>query len=663
MFERNMALLSQWQPAVSQRVMATPMSDETVLFRKDDDSDVNLAFKGEALHNIDNPRLEAAEIFEGTVPDDQRSEQSLVFLFGLGLGYLLRYAFLNCKGNIIVYEPFPEVLRMTLEAVDFTQELSSNRVRIITQYEDLEEAVRKTFLNGDAVHYLTLPSYEKAMPNQAQQMLQGLQDVLTASAMNQQTVLQHMHEFTQNALKNLPHILKYPDVGLIQNTLQGKPGVLVSAGPSLDVPGVLDTLKAIRDHVVVVCIGQAAKALDKAGIVPDFVVIVETKDVTSQLQDVSFCKDVTLVTQPQAHAKVFQLPTRQKLMSFNEGHQITHWLSKISTKPLLAHDQQGTVSITALLLLLDLGCNPIFLLGQDLACPDGKMYAQNSVYQNCRFILLEGKQKLVFMDNKETFFGVEGYLDDQEHWHKRYRFDFGGPIAKTKGWNGEEILSQRSYNSFRVSFEAMVTKFPNTTFVNCSEGGAFIHGYEHMPFSQAVQAYAVNQYNTRAELAEILASRYAEEPVDGTKFKRVFELYQRDRAELEELAQALEAGMNLGQKILSELATRKALTHSIQGLIRKLDQCNLVMTRVTKNNMLLNDYICNDLMLFEQMYGRRMNRPQEEFRSEAEEMLENIESNMFLFQAIENGRQRLIQVLDESFRNFPRNGSPQVVPV
>ncbi len=639
--DKNLKALKPLQPEIVKLIEATPISEKVCLFKGHFD-DVNIAYEEIALHRINDPGGEALETFEQGVPEDQRTEQSLIFMYGLGLGYLLRRSYVSSQSTLIIYEPYPEVLRQTLELVDLSEEIASKRVWFVTSPDQLLNALSRWYIVGDPFNFLALPSYREKEPEILLEVLDELNISMSLCITTQSTDISQQAIFTQNALNNLGTILRYPDAGSLKNTCPQKHGVVVSAGPSLDQPGVLDTLKAQRDKLIICAVGQAAKALDKAGITPDFVCMLESKDITLQLKDVSFTPDVNLLVLPQANPKILALPTRRKFVAYTSNQPFIRWVSHATGQDMEPYDHDGTVSLTALQHLIKLGCNPIFLVGQDLACPDGKMYAQNSVYANCRFILGKGGQKVVQWDNKDDFFGVDGFMDSEADWHK-FQFKFGGPVTRAKDWYGNTILSQRTYDVFRRCFERVPDQYPDLTLVNCSVGGSFIKGFEHLPFDEALTKYPPADPQAAASLEAYIQTHYQELSADHDIFQKVQAQFAQDKDMLMSLKKLLPECIEEMTRVIRELSQKRVLTHSLEARVRKLDQKNAETLTRLRQQVLINDYIQHALLRYTQKNKRRTEQPAGAV--DWQKVMSALEDTLFLYEAALDGTHSLLDAI------------------
>ncbi len=653
MFEKNLSALRETHPRLAQKLQEMELSPNVSLFMGPH-NDINIAYNGIALHDIDDPMGEALKIFEEQVPEEGRSYDCNLFMFGIGLGYLLRRAYVNTKGQILVFEPYLDVLRLTLEAVDFSEELRSERVRIITEVENIIGNFQNAYLLGDKFKTLPLPSYRTLEPQLLLQVLDELRSSIFTTIIGQNTVLYALEQFTRSSINNLPNLLKYPDASFLHGKFKGMPGVVVSAGPSLDRPGVLDALKANREHLIIACVGQAARALDKAGIIPDFVSFVEVKNVSPQINGVSFMDKVNLTLLPQVHGSIYDVQAKRKLITYNMRDPMTEWLSRVLKQNLYGYNHQGTVSVTALIHLMLLGCDPVFLLGQDLAYPEGKMYSDNSVYQGCRFTINENGEKIVEMANASEFYGKEGFFKDDADWQTFKRRHFEKLMVETKGWHGETLFTTPAYDGFRKVFEQIQMKQPEHNLVNCSEGGALINGMEHLPFVEALEKYNVKQFQGPQLLESLLSEQYTEREFFSEAYQNVYDSYQKDHEDLLKLESLLVEAKSELKRAKDELSKKKTITGSLKSRMKKLAQYDTDFKALTRSNMLINCYIKKDLMEYTKLYERKLRFEKNEVAAgDVDALTDNFEMTEKLYNAIEKGAKALRETLEPVFESFP----------
>ena len=122
------------------------------------------------------------------------------------------------------------------------------------------------------------------------------------------------------------------------------------------------------------------------------------------------------------------------------------------------------------------------LIGQDLAFTRGRRYAEGSLYADLG--VEQEEDGSVFFTNlkvKGDLFGRE--TPDRE---------LAPGILRVEGWDGDGVLTDRSYASFREEYRAVGETLASegVRVFNCTEGGARIPGLDHQTFASLLREFA-----------------------------------------------------------------------------------------------------------------------------------------------------------------------------
>jgi hypothetical protein len=646
-FQRNLEALETSQPELAARLRQQPLEPDAQLFVVDGESDfshrLNIAWQGAPLHALEDPHGEAKAIFEANVPEGARDHQTVIFQYGCGLGYLLQRSYVDSDAVLVVYEPYLPVLRQTLDVVDFSDLFRSSRVILATEFMDILTSIGESYIVGDRLFMLELPAYKELDPKGYLEVLTELRGVVVQSRINQNTHVARMEKFTRMSINNLPLFLQYPTPQFLHRQFEGQPGVIVSAGPSLDKPGVLEALREQQEHLIIAAVGQAARALDKAGIIPDFICQIECADVSHQLADVSYLDKTNLILLPQSHAKSYAAPAKRKLIAFPNQDPLTEWVAAGLEEDIFGYSHQGTVSISCLVLLRLLGCNPIYILGQDLAFPDGQMYAKDSIYRGAKLeVDSHGKRQIAWgEDVLATLRGCEGIYESEEQFQRRNRA-IAQTLVEVKGWEGETLWAPADYAAYGKVFESirMVTE-EAIDLVNCSEGGRYLRGYRHQRFVEAMAEQNMSVYRPKEKLEALFEAHYREQPSDGPRFQRIASRYTRDKVGLLKIHELTVVNLEIAQKLQAELERKSVLTDSARSYLKQLIRRDDEIQALCAENTLINNYIRRELFCFVQEYGRKL-RPvnddvAKELQGDAEALKENNQAAILIYKSILKG--------------------------
>ena len=113
-FSKNISALMQKNSELAQKLLVYIPTEVPQLIHEN--NTYNFLYKGQFIHNKDNPLGEALEIFSRA----ENSPVSIHLIYGLGLGYLFQVASERSKGTVILYEPDLNILWFAFTLVDFS---------------------------------------------------------------------------------------------------------------------------------------------------------------------------------------------------------------------------------------------------------------------------------------------------------------------------------------------------------------------------------------------------------------------------------------------------------------------------------------------------------------------------------------------------------------
>jgi len=301
---------------------------------------------------------------------------------------------------------------------------------------------------------------------------------------NRNTVRILGNKWINQAIENLPVIAHQPSFNHLAKILTRIPLVIISPGPSLDKN--IKELKYIKDMAILLAPAQSILALQKENIVPDIVMISDPNDLLYLFDDYDMSGVHAVLTGVSCHPELFNR-YKNKIISFNVNGPIDSWASDIfqDDSPKGAC---GSVSSMAFLLGGILRCDPIVLVGQDLAFDGERQYSKGAA---------DGEVTVAFDASTKTFSYSAANAGFEKIMKVMVGDNYQGAATTLPGYYGGTVTTKYDYAMFHAEFEriAAATKefdSPLRLF-NCTEGGAFIDGFEHIPLRQAIEE--LNQDN------------------------------------------------------------------------------------------------------------------------------------------------------------------------
>lgn len=300
---------------------------------------------------------------------------------------------------------------------------------------------------------------------------------------NRNTVRVLGNRWINQAIENLPVIAHQPSLNHLYKIAKGIPLVIISPGPSLDKN--IKYLREIKNSAILLAPAQSILALQKENIVPDIVMVSDPNDLLYLFDDYDMANVHAVLTGVSCHPELFNR-YKNKIISFNVNGPIDNWVSDMfqDDSPKGAC---GSVSSMAFLLGGILRCDPIILVGQDLAFDGERQYSRGAA---------DGDVTVAFDDNNKTFSYSTANSGFEKIIKEMLGNNYKGTATTLPGYYGGTVTTKFDYAMFHAEFEriaAATKEFENPPrLFNCTEGGAFIEGFEHIPLLEAIDRLEKN---------------------------------------------------------------------------------------------------------------------------------------------------------------------------
>jgi len=397
---------------------------------------------GEVLHPAADPlaaaREELEEVLRNARPED------FIILAGSGLGWHLEAVFERpAPPQVLVYEPDPGRLEAAMARGFDRPEVRRALEEAVTDEGRLAQALGRRLVYGRAagrVMVFSPRAYLRVEPELAARAETLLAQTQARAVVNRRTRAVKTGLWLTHLAESVPLWLRLPDLTLLAGVLAGTPAVVVGAGPSLDAS--LPDLPGAWDRALVLAAASALKPLAAAGLWPHLTLALEAQDESRQFEGLSH--DRTL------------------LAAATAGHP--HHFSKWSGPQALFHLQPwaarlaglgralpsgGHVTSAAFSLAVLLGCDPIVLVGQDLAYTYGRTHAQ----------------------------GRPGGEEEQRP-----------ETVEVEAIGGGRILSSPIMLSYILWYEESAARLglSSRRTINATAAGAHLPGFEHRPLAEVL---------------------------------------------------------------------------------------------------------------------------------------------------------------------------------
>ena len=275
-----------------------------------------------------------------------------------------------------------------------------------------------------------------------------------------------------NAIRNGPLISAGHTSGQLAGALKGSPAIVIGAGPSASPEAMAHIARLANNHYIFACDAMTS-ACKAAGFVPHFVTMLER---VPEMLPLVLGADpaTTFIAMPVVDPKCAEQFTRH--VWYWGGDDLYTWLNP-NIAPANCGRSTGTLAIGAAILA---GCNPIYLVGHDLAYgPDdaGHTPAAHSIAISDQ-IKKDGGAK-------------DGFYEGSQHY--------------VPGYSGSTVRTNGAWSMMRADIEWMVRNAPDQIVISAQEGrGAVIAGVRpgSLPAFGPLERVSVRPYIPPSEVVD-----------------------------------------------------------------------------------------------------------------------------------------------------------------
>lgn len=303
-------------------------------------------------------------------------EADTAIVFGFGLGYAAEAA-LGSLGRVLVCEADPEILAACLGGRDLRPLLADERLGFIVGGEPEAVIAALDEIGARHIGILGLKAVEAAFSSWYARARAACDRFTAKEGINENTLRRFGKLWVRNLARNLPLIGELPGTASLEGLFAGLPAIVLAAGPSLDL--ILPRLAELRENALLVCVDTALRSVLKAGLEPDFLLVVDPQYWNWRHLEGLAAPSSILVSESAAWPAVFRFPCRAAFLCsslFPLGKAIEEGVGE---KGKLGAG--GSVATTAWDFARVLGASTVYMAGLDLGFPRGETHARASLFE------------------------------------------------------------------------------------------------------------------------------------------------------------------------------------------------------------------------------------------------------------------------------------------
>ncbi len=429
------------------------------------------------LHSAYDPVKEATRSVEQFDP----GRSDIILVSGLALAYHvdeLKKKFSN--KDIVVIEPDKNVIFKCRENnASILKNLS-----IINLQDDIERIFDTLDLSSfrGIAHYTHRPSYQ-INSEFYDAIIDNIKLYISSRVSDLLTRFEFEKKWIKNIFKNIQLIHETIGVSNFFNRFRGKPGIIVSAGPSLRKNIELLRSDAIQNGAVIIAVDTAIKVMSKYGIEPHFVMSLDAQKYSQKHFNGICNKNTVLIGDIVCCHSVLKTFNGRKTVSttakyyqnlqnetIRETTPSIDWFEEF-LEPFGDIQSGGSVATSAFDFLLNCGCSKIILLGQDLAYTGREIHCSGT-YHNDDW--LPGTSRIKNLDTIN-----QNIIRRRKTRH-------------ITAYGGETVISDFVFDLYKSWFEDSSKKV-SIDIINSTEGGCRIQNTYEEELSYALKDLATGE--------------------------------------------------------------------------------------------------------------------------------------------------------------------------
>jgi hypothetical protein len=479
--------MNHYDSNLSALLKTFPSFSEEILRKRGDDTELSVSLSrsglptasrdGIFLHSRFDPNREAQQLI------DSVATTGCTVFFGFGLGYYVEAVQRRSPSEtIVIIEPNPDTLRTALGAKDLLNLLASENLTFLL---DVEPDGVTAFLSSmpPAPFAVVAP---RSLTRQNEEYFSQLQvtiDSLEARrAINMNTLNRFGRRWIRNLVSNLRMLPAAKPLSSLVGRHVGTPALLVAAGPSLD--SALPLLPALAQRCIVIAVDTSLRAVLRAGVEPDYLVVVDPQYWNARHLDGCATGGVSLITESATYPTVF----RKRYRSVYFGKSLFPLGSYLERDlgPFGKLGAGGSVATTAWDIARLLGCSPIYSAGLDLGFPQ-----QGTHFKGGRFEEMQLNTATRRCPAETSSFCM---ISDAEPFY----------VGSN---SGGQVLTDKRLVTYKWWFENQIKMHPDIACHNLSPNGVRIQGMPYAAVESLLELRILSNKEVRQPAPHGLAYR------------------------------------------------------------------------------------------------------------------------------------------------------------
>lgn len=557
MFLKNLNALNIQNPNLAKKLKEIDLEDaqKVVSVLQAQSGDLIIAYNNQPLDNVVNPLEQSKNIWDSLIKT-QLKKNDIVLVFGLGLGYLFKRAYVNSHSRIVVYEPNIEVLRFVLEYVDFYEQLQDKRVYITHKESDCVEYLSEKYISNDKIEIVYSEIYLNLFSDNLLSLSKKIIQLCESKKADVSTIKKLSKYWMRNSQENLKYMTESRPLSILKNICVGKTALILGAGPSLK--SNIDLIKQNRDKYVIFAVNKVFDYVIDNGIEPDFLVASDAmwlKYTMRVIPDVF--KKINLISTTKADSFIYKQNFNSVFNYYLKNDSFYEELNKKFPEEITLYETEGTAISQCYYSALEMGFSKILFCGLDLAFKQGEAYAPD-----------------IKMNLKNGMMSAE--------WNPEYSVK----VVEVKSVTGEMIQSRDDYAIFVSQLETAFAKNKVVKLYNSSDFGAYIEGMIYEPFIDSVKNLEPVNIDVNSKIKEL----YLKSKDRWLEIYNIqLEIMNTQLDDMNKIKSIIEIWFDKNRKIIESVSEDNLNRQTIDEL-KRIRHEEFIITKQIMDNTVLSSY-------------------------------------------------------------------------
>lgn len=405
-----------------------------------------------------------------------------------------------------------------------------------------------------------IPPYIYFFKDQVAEIEKQVSGLVTMNITHINTLNYFGAQWCTNYMENFPFMMKGTPFKRLIGAFKDVPAIVVSAGPSLEKN--LHLLPGLKKNALIIGAGSVMDTLRLYGITPHLMGSFDGGPNNYKHFEKLKTEELRLVFTGDIYPQITR-EFKGHLIPLEPSNKRTYDYFKQFGAPELGEAKIGaSVANMGLDVAVRLGCNPIILIGQDLAFQDGKSHAEGNA-----FMSLECEYQ---------------------------------STIKVKGNVEETVITNSVWYSMLKHFESQIANYTDIKIINATEGGAYIKGTEVSALLEVKEKYLQAEYDIESRLHKLLnmdsTEAFSEDAAE--------EVMNRIRMDIELHTGEVAAGLSLIENLIDRLEKKYRVGHSETKLINKLKKREDKLINSKLYGELIKVMIFGKVLYYERYYKK-----------------------------------------------------------